>query len=239
MPNRKNAEANEPSRKYLSAASWREQPPAAGQRAQQVERQREDLERDEHGQQVVRRDEQHHAAEREQRQRVHLGAAGRARGLSRSASVPAVTAAWATNGPPVLQRPLADQQQRHDAEHDERALQEQRRPVDRDRAAGGESRACRASQRSPRPARRPGRAAPSAQLDAVPAGAAARTPRPAPRRTPRRTGSASARAPRSPGAGSLAASLAAVSLAGLRGCDRRRRRVGRADVVQRRLRPPG
>ncbi len=58
-----------------------QQPPAAGQRAEQVERQREDLERDEHGQQVVRRDEDQHAAEREHGQRVDLGGAAAPVGL--------------------------------------------------------------------------------------------------------------------------------------------------------------
>ena len=50
-----------------------EQPAAAGQPAQQVERQREHLERHEHRQQVVGRREQHHAADREHHQRVDLG----------------------------------------------------------------------------------------------------------------------------------------------------------------------
>ena len=50
-----------------------EQPAAAGQPAQQVERQREHLERHEHRQQVVGRREQHHAADREHHQREDLG----------------------------------------------------------------------------------------------------------------------------------------------------------------------
>ena len=51
----------------------REQPAAAGQAADQVQRQAEHLERDEHDQQVVRRDEQHHAADGERGQRIDLG----------------------------------------------------------------------------------------------------------------------------------------------------------------------
>ena len=50
-----------------------EQAPAAGQAAEQVEREREHLERDEHREQVAGRREQHHAADREQQQRVDLG----------------------------------------------------------------------------------------------------------------------------------------------------------------------
>ena len=51
----------------------REQPASAGQPAHQVQRQAEHLERDEHRQQVVGRDEGHHPAEREQRERDDLG----------------------------------------------------------------------------------------------------------------------------------------------------------------------
>ena len=51
----------------------REEAAAPGQTAQQVQRQRQHLERDEHGQQVVRGREEHHPADREQRQREDLG----------------------------------------------------------------------------------------------------------------------------------------------------------------------
>ena len=51
----------------------REQPTAPGQPAQQVQRQREHLERDEHRQQVAGGGEDQHAADREQQQRVDLG----------------------------------------------------------------------------------------------------------------------------------------------------------------------
>ena len=51
----------------------RQQPAAPGQPAHQVQRQAQHLERDEHRQQVVRRDEGHHPAEREQREREDLG----------------------------------------------------------------------------------------------------------------------------------------------------------------------
>ena len=50
-----------------------EQAAATGQAAEQVERQREHLERDEHGQQVVGGREHQHAADREHHQREDLG----------------------------------------------------------------------------------------------------------------------------------------------------------------------
>ena len=75
-----------------------QQPAAPGQPAEQVERQREHLERDEHREQVTRRREHQHAADREQQQRVDLGVveplgggqplrlgAGQRRGLAREA----------------------------------------------------------------------------------------------------------------------------------------------------------
>ena len=80
----------------------REQPAAAGQPAQQVQRQRQHLERDEHRQQVVRGREEQHAADREQRQREDLGLHAtrrrwrRARPRRRASRRPA-----ATNAPPV------------------------------------------------------------------------------------------------------------------------------------------
>jgi hypothetical protein len=103
-----------------------EQPPTAGQRAQQVEREGEDLERDEHGQQVVRGDEQEHAAEGEDGQRVDLGGAG-----SRAARLPHVLLPSRPRSPPAKRtrrRPRtvlsADQQHRHDAEQQDAAPQE-------------------------------------------------------------------------------------------------------------------
>ena len=105
-----------------------------------------------------------------------------------------------------LERPLGEQQQRRRSrEHEQRALQEQRRPVDRERARGGDTRrvelarvttATRAAtsvhEGQPRPARGRRRRG-------------ARTPRRARRRRPRRTGSASARARRSRPPGSVEA----------------------------------
>ena len=51
----------------------REQAAAAGEAREDVERQREHLERDEHADEVVRRREEHHAEDREHRQREDLG----------------------------------------------------------------------------------------------------------------------------------------------------------------------
>ncbi len=51
----------------------RQQPTAPGETAQQVQRQRQHLEPDEHGQQIVGRREQQHAADGKQRQRIDLG----------------------------------------------------------------------------------------------------------------------------------------------------------------------
>ena len=74
-----------------------QEPPAAGEPAQQVERQREHLERDEEGQQVVGRREEQHATDREHEQRVDLGVLQTAVDASRSASVPGRAAAWPAN----------------------------------------------------------------------------------------------------------------------------------------------
>ena len=60
-----------------------QQPAPPGQPAQQVERQRQDLQRDEHGDQVGRGREEHHARQREQRQREDLGVLDAARTASR------------------------------------------------------------------------------------------------------------------------------------------------------------
>jgi hypothetical protein len=115
-----------------------DQPASASQRAEQVERQREDLQRHEQGEQVVRGDEEHHAAQREQRQREHLGATG-------LADLPPVRLTTDGDGrlgherPTALQPALADEQQRHHAQHHERALQEERRPVDGQGRTGGEA----------------------------------------------------------------------------------------------------
>ena len=82
-----------------------EQPPAAGQPAQQVERQREHLERDEHRQQVVGGREQQHAADREHQQRedLGLGDAGRGERAAR-AREPGMDEPAGAKTPPVVGR---------------------------------------------------------------------------------------------------------------------------------------
>ncbi len=114
----------------------REQPAPPGQAAQQVQRQRQHLERDEHGQQVVGGREEHHAADREQRQREDLGVhePGGA-GASRSSGLPGVAAACAAN---AAVAGVADEQHADEGEHQHGALDEQRRPVDRDGAHRGD-----------------------------------------------------------------------------------------------------
>ena len=113
-----------------------QQPAPPGQPAHQVQRQREDLQCHEHGQQVVRRDEQHHAAEGEQQQRVHLGAGVAALGLDAVGLGTGGHRGHRDERPARFQRPLGDQQQRHDPEHGEGTFEEQRRTVHRDRTAG-------------------------------------------------------------------------------------------------------
>ena len=122
-----------------------EQPAAAGQAAEQVERQREHLERHEHGEQVVGGREQHHPADREHQQRVDLGvveAAGRRLALGLGARQRRGLAGERRH--PALEVPLGEQQHAADGEEQDQAPQEQGRAVDRDRALGGDQAAGRA-----------------------------------------------------------------------------------------------
>ena len=68
-----------PQQEVLDRGFLAEQPTSAGQAAQQVQRERQDLERDEQDQQVVGRGEQHHAGDREHHQREDLGLLAAAR----------------------------------------------------------------------------------------------------------------------------------------------------------------
>ena len=158
----------------------REQAAAAGEAAEQVERERQDLERDEHRQQVVRGREHQHAADRE-----HQPA-----GRPRSASMPAAAAASlvrcrAARAPgrrtlrPARGTRSATSEHADQRQHQDRALQEQGRPVDGERAAGGRRSACRrrpaattATQRRDQADER------EHELRDVAPAAAARTPRP-------------------------------------------------------------
>jgi hypothetical protein len=119
----------------LDGRLLREQPPAAGQAADEVQRETEHLERDEHDEQVVGGDEQHHAADGERGQRVDLGlhplggeqlvvarAPGRDGGRRHE------------RGARRVQRPLGEQQDGQRAQAGDRGLQEESRAVDGERA---------------------------------------------------------------------------------------------------------
>ena len=152
----------------------------------------------------------------------------------------------------ALDRPLGDQQQRDDAQHD-RACPAGTAPARRSRARTSAVNARRPLCRRIRTTddqRGDQRDQRQHELDRRGGCAAARTPRPARRRRPRRTGSASAPAPRSPGAaarssrrrppvhdGSLAASCCGRSAPGRSGADLAQRGRDRGvDHVEHRLR---
>jgi hypothetical protein len=127
MPNRKMAQ------EVLHRRLLRQQAAAPGKAAQQVQRQREHLQRHEHGEQVVGRREQQHAADREEGQRINLGVHD-----PRGQPLALLGAAWHSRR---LRDERADArgvvgQQQHagDGEHEDRALDEQGRPVHRHRA---------------------------------------------------------------------------------------------------------
>ena len=121
-----------------SSESWpAEQATATGEPAQQVQREAEHLQRDEHRQQVVRGGEHEHPQHDEEQERVHLGLlqagtaggvltgrAGHRGGLRREAG--------------LVVDPVADQQHRHHGEHEHHRHEEARDAVDRDGAARGD-----------------------------------------------------------------------------------------------------
>jgi hypothetical protein len=104
----------------------------AGQSAHQVQRQRQNLQGDEHGQQIPGGPEQHHAGDGEHGQREHLGLgdaglggdllglAARNRGRLRGEAVQSA----------VRSVPLGDEQHPQDRDHQDGTLQEQSRTVD-------------------------------------------------------------------------------------------------------------
>ena len=173
-----------------------QQPAPPGQPAEQVERQREHLERDEHEQQVVRADEDHHAGQREGGQREELGLdPGGGERCAGRVGPPATTAAWATKAPPPTSTDFsASSSTDSSPSTSRRALQEERRPVDGERAGRGQlGRAGRQHHRDQRGGQaeqgHPG-------LDRPTGSPAARTPRRARRRRRRRARSASGTARR-------------------------------------------
>ncbi len=123
----------------MSAASWLSRRRRRARPAQQVERQRQDLEGDEHRQQVVGRREEHHAEDREHHQRVDLGvlAVGRDRGGLRVRPRHGGGLAGERRHPAV-EVPLGEEQHAGDGQREDQAPEEQARPVDRDRPADGE-----------------------------------------------------------------------------------------------------
>ena len=141
-----------PQQKVFQRRLLGEQSPVPGQAAHQVQRQREHLERDEHGEQIVGGRKQHHAADGEHGQREHLGLgdpgldgclfgeAARNRGCLRGERV------QSRCDPPRRTRTVrigfaatfGDQQHADDREPHDGALQQQRGPVDGDRSHGGQ-----------------------------------------------------------------------------------------------------
>ena len=116
MPKRKNAERERAEQEVLQRRLLRQQPAATGQPAQQVERQREHLERDEHRQQVAGGREQHHAADREQRQREDLGRCQPGARAARLVRRPGEAAPCGVNAsPPGRRGPLGHGQHAEDA----------------------------------------------------------------------------------------------------------------------------
>ena len=111
----------------------------ARQAAEQVERQREHLERHEHREQVVGRREEHHAADREHQQRVDLGvveAPGRRLALGLGAGQRCGLAGERRD--PGLEPALGEEQHAADREDQHQAPEEDRGTVDRQSALGGD-----------------------------------------------------------------------------------------------------
>ena len=114
-----------------------QQPAPPREAAQQVERQRQHLEGDEHREQVTGRGEEHHAADREQQQRVDLGvveAGGGALGVGARER----GGLAGEHRHPALDLALGEQQDAPDGEDQDQSPQEQRRTVERDRALRAE-----------------------------------------------------------------------------------------------------
>ena len=124
----------------------REQPTSTGQARQQVQRQREHLERDEHREQVGGCREEQHAADAN-RNSGHTSVWNQpSRVNSCSSSEPGQRRGARREG--VARRvdlALGHDERRDEGEHQDRALHEQRRAVDGDRALAPRRHACRAS----------------------------------------------------------------------------------------------
>jgi len=121
----------------LERGLLREQSTAARQAGEHVERQRHDLERHEHGEQVGRCREEQHAADAEQEQRPHLGLepaeAGEGLLVLRARQRRCARCEGVAGRVDLA---LGHDHRRDEREHEDRALHEQRGTVDRDRALG-------------------------------------------------------------------------------------------------------
>ena len=198
MPNRKNAEANAPSRKYFSAASWL----TSRRRRAMAHSRYSGSEKTSSATNIVSRS----LAETNS---IMPASANSVSGKTSVAPdcaglTPVGLAAHGDRGlgderATVLDRTLGHEQQRDDAEHGQRALQEQRRTVDGDGHVGGQLALAAVGEPDDGHQRRDQRD--QRQHDLEPGGGygGRRRPRSARRHRPRRTGSASAPSPRSRG----------------------------------------
>ena len=126
-----------PEDEVLERSLLREQATATCEPGHDVERQREHLERDEHHEQVRRRGEEQHAADAEQEQRPHLGlepAESRECLLVLGSRERRCAGGEVVTG--RVDRALSHDEGSDRGEDEDRALHEQRRAVDRDRAHG-------------------------------------------------------------------------------------------------------
>ncbi len=128
-----------PEEEVLQRGLLRQQATAAGQAGHDVERQREDLEPDEHRDEVVGADEDHHPEDGEEGEREDLG--GRVPGAGRGVLLARARRRRPHRGEGVGPDPteaLGHDEDRDRRQDEERALEEERDAVDGDRAAEGD-----------------------------------------------------------------------------------------------------
>ncbi len=121
----------------MSAASWLSSRRRRARPAEQVERQREHLEGDEHREQVAGGGEQQHAADREHQQRVDLGVLDAAGGgLPLGLGAREGRGLAGERGDAGLDPALGEQRDAEQREDQDQAPEEHGRAVDDDRALG-------------------------------------------------------------------------------------------------------